>query len=77
MALGLPIMCVDEWRTSLTCCQCKVEGVLDGRAIKCKQCDQERDRDHNGAHNIARATHHWIEHQAWPEELTRPQLQVQ
>ncbi|KAF9939674.1 hypothetical protein BGZ65_009814 [Modicella reniformis] len=76
-ALGLRIMCVDEWRTSLTCCQCKVEGVLDGRAIKCKKCGQERDRDHNGAHNIARATHHWIEHQAWPEELTRPQLQVQ
>ncbi|KAK3828153.1 MAG: hypothetical protein J3Q66DRAFT_8838 [Benniella sp.] len=70
-ALGLPIYCADEWRTSMVCCRCKQVGTLDGRALKC-ECS-EKDRDHNAAHNIARATVHLIQHNEWPPELTRTQ----
>jgi len=59
------------------CCQCGSVGKLDGRTHRCEECGQDRDRDHNGAHNLARATLYYIEHDEWPPELTRPQNQNQ
>ncbi|KAF9349653.1 hypothetical protein BGX34_001675 [Mortierella sp. NVP85] len=70
-AQNVLVTCADEFRTSMTCCQCGTVGQLDCRSIKCGNCHQERDRDHNGASNIARAALELIKGAPWPKELTR------
>ena len=61
----------DEYLASRVCCQCKTQGEMVGRAIQCPGCNQERDRDHNGATNLARAARSLIDGQGWPVELDR------
>ena len=39
------------------------------RAIQCPGCNQERDRDHNGATNMALAALCLLNNEAWPVEL--------
>jgi transposase len=74
-AQNVLITCADEFRTSMTCCQCGAVGQLDSRSFKCENCGQERDRDHNGASNIARAALELIKGAQWPKELTREDAQ--
>ncbi|OAQ22485.1 hypothetical protein K457DRAFT_1838031 [Linnemannia elongata AG-77] len=64
-ALGFVIVSVDEYFTSKSCCQCHTKSedhvTMD-----------PRDRDHNGAHNMAHATLQWMTDFSWPQELCRP-----
>ncbi|OAQ28278.1 hypothetical protein K457DRAFT_20461 [Linnemannia elongata AG-77] len=75
-ALGFVIVSVDEYFTSKSCCQCHTKSedhvTMDRRSIQCTQCNRARDRDHNGAHNMARAALQWMTDFSWPQELCRP-----
>ncbi|KAH7047301.1 hypothetical protein BKA57DRAFT_515127 [Linnemannia elongata] len=46
--------------------------TMDRRSIQCTQCNRARDRDHNEAHNMARAALQWMTDFSWPQELCRP-----
>ncbi|KAG0324181.1 hypothetical protein BGZ99_002144, partial [Dissophora globulifera] len=70
-ALNGEIRCADEFRTSMVCCQCQTVGVLVNRAIQCPGCNQARDRDHNGATNLALATLSLLRGDGWPIALQR------
>ncbi|KAG0196555.1 hypothetical protein BGX31_005291 [Mortierella sp. GBA43] len=65
------VTCTDEFRTSISCCQCGSLGSLDHRRFICTACQHERDRDHNAATNMARAALQLIRGLPWPAELTR------
>ncbi|KAF9343722.1 hypothetical protein BGX26_005305, partial [Mortierella sp. AD094] len=43
---------VNEFRTSITCCQCGTIGQIDRRALDCGGCGKGRDRDHNATINM-------------------------
>ena len=72
-ALNFKIVRVDEFRTSVVCCQCKNVGKFVGRLIQCAVCNRERDRDHNTGDNMVRAALSWLRNQVWPQELVRPE----
>lgn len=69
------IIRADEYRTSVTCCHCMELATLSRRAVSCDRCGQERDRDHNAAHNIAQSTLQWMRTQTWPFILSRESQQ--
>ncbi|KAF9146337.1 hypothetical protein BGX30_001351 [Mortierella sp. GBA39] len=75
-ALGYVIVSADEYFTSKSCCQCHTKSedhiTMDRRSIQCTQYNRARDRDHNGAHNMARAALQWMTVFSWPQELCRP-----
>ncbi|KAG9070710.1 hypothetical protein KI688_008249 [Linnemannia hyalina] len=76
VALGYVIVSADEYFTSKSCCQCHTKSedhiTMERRSIQCTQCNRVRDRDHNGAHNMARAALKWMTVFSWPQELCRP-----
>ncbi|KAG0320651.1 hypothetical protein BG000_003486 [Podila horticola] len=71
LALNGKIFRASEFRTSRTCCQCRVEGELVGRNLICPSCGMTRDRDHNAATNMAIAAISQIDQQSWPAHLQR------
>ncbi|KAG9071833.1 hypothetical protein KI688_006049 [Linnemannia hyalina] len=64
-------------RVSDQCDVLPVHGAcdLEQEAISFYRCGQERDRDHNAAHNIAQATLQWMRTQTWPSILSRESQQ--
>jgi len=58
------------------CCQCGSVGKLGGGMHRCEECGQDRDRDHNGSHKLARVILNYIQRDEWRPELN-PQDQNQ
>ncbi|KAF9967645.1 hypothetical protein BGZ70_008772 [Mortierella alpina] len=71
-ALGIPVVKVDEYKTSSVCPRCDAAVRKEMRRVTCTACNVPMHRDSAGAHNIARIGMAHILGQPRPMSLRRP-----